>query len=204
MIMLYHSAGTRSLRCVWLLEELGLDYELKSVAFPPRVKEPEFLTINPLGTVPYLLDGDVQMSESCAMLQYLSAKYGEHKFEVAATEVGFADYLNWLHFGESNLAVLQSIVLRYRFFLAKDQRQPAVAQDYQNMVDERLTVLSQALSAKTSDYLCGDELSLADISVAYALVLMTHFKLDHGFTNEIQAYLKRLSSRPAFQRAVIK
>jgi len=204
MITLYHSAGTRSMRCVWLLEELGLDYELKCVDFPPRVKAPDFLAVNPLGSLPFLIDGDVKMNESCAILQYLSAKYGDGELELGAADDHFADYLNWLHFGECSLAMLQSIVLRYRFFLPKDQRQPAVAQDYQVMVDERLAVLSQALSDHTNDYLCGKRFSLADISVGYALVLMSHFKLDQGFSSELRAYLNRLSSRPAFQRATTK
>ena len=204
MITLYHSVGTRSMRCVWLLEELQLDYKLESVDFPPRLKTPNFLTVNPLGTLPYLIDGDVRMSESCAILEYLSAKYGERKLEISAQDAGYADYLNWLYFGECSLAMLQSIVLRYTYFVPKDQRLPEVAQYYQAMVDERLVLLSRWLSERSTDYLCGDQFTLADISVAYALILMRHFKLDQGFSDDIQDYLARLSSRPAFQRASVK
>ena len=100
--------------------------------------------------------------------------------------------------------MLHSVVLRFRFFLPKGQRRPAVAEDYRVMVDELLAVLSQALSDHTNDYLCGKRFSLADISVGYALVLMSHFKLDQGFSSELRAYLNRLSSRPAFQRATTK
>ena len=70
-ITLYHSRHSRSMRCVWALEEMGLDYELVTLEFPPRVHHKDFKAINPLGTVPCLVDGDLVMTESCAIVQYL-------------------------------------------------------------------------------------------------------------------------------------
>lgn len=201
MISLYHCAGSRSLRCLWLLEELGADYELKAMPFPPRFKAPEFLAVNPLGSVPYLIDGDVEMDESCAILQYLAGRYGDGSLEIAADHPAYGHYLNALYFGECALAGPQAVALRYRFFLPADQRQPAVADDYQAMVNERLAVLNAQLQRVEGDFLCGDRFTLADISVGYALLLISHFKLDEAFSDEVRAYAQRLFSRPAFQRA---
>ena len=201
MITLFHSAGSRSLRCLWLLEELGLDYELKVLPFPPRIKAPEFLDVNPLGSVPYLIDGDIEMDESCAILQYLSARYGDGALELGVDDPAYAQYLNGLYFGECSLAGPQAVALRYRFFLPADQCQPAVADDYQAIVNERLAVLTKQLQRVEGDFLCGDAFTLADISVGYALLLISHFKLDEAFSDEVRAYAKRLFSRPAFQRA---
>ena len=76
MIELFHCVAARSFRPLWLLEELGLPYRLHVLPFSPRVHQRSFLDINPLGTVPFLVDGETRMSESAAMCEYLAAKYG--------------------------------------------------------------------------------------------------------------------------------
>lgn len=72
--VLYHSVSARSFRPLWAMEELGLDYELKMLPFPPRATQREFLDVNPLGTVPALLAGGALMTESAAMCQYLATR----------------------------------------------------------------------------------------------------------------------------------
>src|SRR5579864_3841094 len=76
MITLYHCDGARSFRPVWMLEEMGLPYELKMLPFPPRVFAKEYLALNPLGTIPLMIDGDVKMTESSGICHYLGTKYG--------------------------------------------------------------------------------------------------------------------------------
>ena len=68
---LFHSVSARSFRALWMLEELGLPYQLKMLPFPPRVMARSFLELNPLGTVPLLIDGDARLTESSAICQYL-------------------------------------------------------------------------------------------------------------------------------------
>ena len=75
-ITLYHCTRARSMRPLWTLLEMGLDHELVTLPFPPRVLHREFLKINPLGTVPCLVDGPVVMTESAAICQYLVDRYG--------------------------------------------------------------------------------------------------------------------------------
>src|SRR3546814_11811749 len=86
MITLHHCMSARSFRPLWMLEELGLPYQLKMWAFPPRVTDKSFLEINPLGTVPALSDGDVHMTESAAMCQYLAMRAGDTPLHVAPPE----------------------------------------------------------------------------------------------------------------------
>ena len=76
MITLYHCDGARSFRPLWMLEEMGLPYELKMLPFPPRVLAKEYLAINPLGTIPFMVDGETKMTESSGICYYLGTKYG--------------------------------------------------------------------------------------------------------------------------------
>ena len=73
-IKIYGTEASRAMRPIWTAEEMGLDYELEMMPFPPRVFQPEYLEINMLGTIPYMTDGNVKMTESVAMAQYLGEK----------------------------------------------------------------------------------------------------------------------------------
>ena len=200
MVTLYQSTNSRSLRVLWLIEELGLPYQLESVEFPPRARSPSFLALNPLGTVPYLTDGELEMNESCAMLVYLSGRYGDGRLQVAASEPEYGEYLNWLHFGESSLSYSQAVALRYRFFVPREERLPAVSEHYQQLVTERIALVEGAV--KDRKYLCGDSFTLADISVGYALFLIKMFKLDAQFSDSLNTYCDRLFNRAGFKRAL--
>ena len=103
MIKLYHCASARSFRALWAMEELGLDYELHMLPFPPRVFKKDYLDINPLGTIPALFDGDTFMTESSAIAQYLTDRYGHDRLGVPVEDSRYGAYLNWLHFGEATL-----------------------------------------------------------------------------------------------------
>ena len=76
MIKIWGTESSRAMRPIWTAEEMGIEYELEMMPFPPRVFMKEFLDVNMLGTIPYLIDGEVKMTESVAMSQYLVEKYG--------------------------------------------------------------------------------------------------------------------------------
>src|ERR1700738_895484 len=126
MIVLYHCAAARSFRPLWTLEELGLPYDLRMLPFPPRVLAREYLALNPLGTIPLLLDGDTRMTESAAISQYLVARHGPTPLSVDVDEPDFGAFLNWLHFGEATLTFPQTLVLRYTQIEAEERRNPQV------------------------------------------------------------------------------
>ena len=85
---LYHCRDARSLRALWALEEMELDYELINMEFPPRATYPGYLDLNPLGTVPTFIDGDMTMTESSGICQYLAEKYGPTPLGIQVNEPG--------------------------------------------------------------------------------------------------------------------
>ena len=100
---LWHCAGSRSLRPLWALEEMGLEYDLEVLPFPPRVFQREYLDVNSLGTVPYFVDGDVHMTESSAICQYLVDRYQQYDFGLPTDHPEYGAYLNWLHHADATL-----------------------------------------------------------------------------------------------------
>ena len=94
MLTLYHCSSARSFRPLWTLEELGIPYDLTMLPFPPRFLKREYLELNPLGTIPFLVDGDARMTESSAICLYLVTKYGPTPLNVAVDEPAYGAYLN--------------------------------------------------------------------------------------------------------------
>jgi glutathione S-transferase len=197
MIQLYHCPDARSFRALWALEELGLAYELHLLPFPPRAKAPEYLQINPLGTIPALIDGATLMTESAAIVQYLAVRHAPNALNVAIDDPAYGAWLNWLYFGEATLTFPQTLVLRYRTL--EPGRAEPVADDYARWFLSRLKHVDRALAG--SDWLCAGRFTGADISVGYALLLANHLKLLDGVSPAIAAYWERLKARPAFQAA---
>src|SRR6202035_3512809 len=180
MITLYHCHAARSFRPLWMLEELGLAYVLKMLPFPPRVFAKDYLDLNPLGTIPLLLDGDTRMTESAAIAQYLATRFGPTPLAVSVDEPDYAAFLNWLHFGEATLTFPQTLVLRYSQLEPEERRNPQVAADYAKWFFGRLRGIEAAIADR--DMLCGGRFTAADISVGYALLLAQNLGLSKDFT----------------------
>jgi glutathione S-transferase len=200
MIDIYHCVSARSLRPVWMCEEIGLSYRLHMLPFPPRVLHKDYLAVNPLGTIPYLIDGPVSMTESSAMCQYLAARHGQGHWDVSPTHPDYGHYLNALHFGEATLTFPQTLLLRYGQFEPPERRQPQVVEDYARWFLARLKNLSHFL--RGHDFVCGQRFTAADVSIGYALYLSTFLDLEPSWTEDVRAYWGRLVQRPALQRAL--
>lgn len=200
MIVLHHCVSARSLRPLWMLEELALPYELRMLPFPPRVHARAYLDTNPLGTVPLLEDGKVRMTESAAMCQYLASRYSPGSLDVPVHEHSYGAYLNWLHMSDATLTFPQTLVLRYAHFEPPDRQQAQVVTDYSRWFLARLRALE--IAVQESDYLCADRFTAADVAVGYALLLARHLGLNTQFGPATAAYWKRLESRPALVRAM--
>jgi glutathione S-transferase len=199
VITLYHCADARSFRPLWTLEELGLDYELKMLPFPPRMLAKEYLQINPLGTIPTLVEGETRMTESAAMIEYLIARHGPGEIGVAVDDPKYGAYLNWLHHGEATLTFPQTLVLRYTRLEPPERRIPQAAEDYAKWFIARLRLTDAAVS--NTPWLLGDRFTGADIAVGYALLLAQSLGLHERFTPPIRDYWARLQTRDGFQRA---
>ena len=121
---LYHCKGARSLRAVWMLEEMGLAYDLVVLPFPPRVFQKDYLGINPLGTIPWLEDGDVRMSESSGICHYLGETYGPTPLVLKPGEGDYGAYINWMFFSDATATFPQTLVLRYTQLEPEERRVP--------------------------------------------------------------------------------
>src|SRR5471032_2046271 len=153
MITLFHCVSARSFRPLWTLEEIGMPYALKLLPFPPRALRRDYLQDNPLGTVPLLLDGASRMTESAAICQFLATRHAPATLAVDSADPDYADWLNWLHFGEATLTFPQTLVLRYGRFETAERQQPQVVTDYTRWFLARLRAIDSALHGR--DYLCG-------------------------------------------------
>ncbi|HYE45794.1 MAG TPA: glutathione S-transferase family protein [Caulobacter sp.] len=197
MIQLWHCVDARSFRALWALEELGIPYDLKLMPFPPRFREPTYLAVNPLGTIPLMLDGEVRMTESAAIVQYLATREGPTALAVTPGDPAYGAWLNWLHFGEATLTFPQTLVLRYRTL--EPGRCPQAADDYERWFLSRLKAIDRALQG--DDWLCAGRFTGADISVGYALLLATRIGLEAQFPPAVAAYWGRLQTLPSYRRA---
>src|ERR1700689_723262 len=144
MITLYHCAAARSFRALWMLEELGLPYELKMLPFPPRVFPKEYLAITPLGTIPFMIDGDPKMTESSGICHYLGTRHGPTPLVVGESEPAYGAFLNWMYFSDATLTFPQTLVLRYTQLEPEERRNPQVAGDYAKWFLGRLRVVEAA------------------------------------------------------------
>ncbi len=198
MIKLYHAPFTRSIRVLWLLEELGVPYQLERVAFQPP-KQP-FSQPTPYGKVPAIEDGDVKMIESGAILEYVLERYGRGKLAPATGSPERGPFLQWLHFAESTALPPVGDIVRHTVFKPEAERIPAVVEDARARLDRTLEVVEKALDGR--DYLLASGFSAADVMMGVSLFIMRRLKaLDPKFTN-LEAYLARLESRPALQKAL--
>ncbi|MEP5152381.1 glutathione S-transferase family protein [Planktotalea sp.] len=200
MLKLWHCADARSFRVLWALEELQLEYELIMLPFPPRFEQREYLEENPLGTIPLLVDGDVRMTESAAMLHYLSTRHGAGRLSPAVTDPDYGAYLNWLHHGESTLTFPQTIYLRYTYLEPGDGGQAKVAEDYKRWFLARLRLLEATLDDGRL-YILGETFSLADVSVGYAIQFALSLRMQEDLPPNSLAWYRRLEERSGFQAA---
>lgn len=200
MIKLYHSPRTRSVRILWLLEELGLPYELSTMPFTDEtLKSAAYLKVHPMGKVPAIEDGPVTMFESGAITEYILEKYGNGRLAPAPGSPARPGYLQWLHFAESTAMPPVGDMAQHLMFKPENERIPAVVADAQVRIGRVLDAVEAGL---TGDYIAGPEFTAADVMLGYALLLMKWFGMIGPQHPKTAAYLQRLEQRPAMQKAV--
>ena len=190
----------RGFRVVWLLEEMGLPYRLRDVDLLAGVEnDAEFLAINPAGFIPAIRDGDVEMVESIAIMEYLLARYGPSPLAPAAQDAAFPLYQQFLHLGEAGLSGAIYYVSGARNMAPEGERDNFSARQALSVFTTRLTLVTRQL--ERSLYLAGDAFTAADISVGYALEMA---RKNAGIVlGELeQAYLDRLRARDGYKRAL--
>lgn len=190
-IVLYHHPYSRAASCVWMLEEVGVPYELRHVdLMKGEQKAPEFLAQNPMGKLPLLVDGEAVVTESAAIALYLADRYAAGRLSPALDDPARGTYFRWILFGPSVIEPGS---------MAKTsgwEFKPGSAGwgTYESM----LATIEHALAGK--EYLLGDRFSMADVVIGGTLRYMVMFKMIEP-SQAVTDYLARLAKRPALQRA---
>lgn len=190
----------RGFRVVWLLEEMGLAYQLRPVDLLAGIEnDKEFLAINPAGFIPAIRDGEVTMVESIAIMEYLMARYGPTPLAPDPRDPAYPAYQQFLHLGEASLATSIYFVGGARNFAPQEERKNWSAGQALEVFESRLTLVTRQLAH--SPYLAGDAFTAADISVTYALELAQRFG-GVALGGVERAYMARTSGREAYNRAM--
>lgn len=196
---LYHCPGSRSIRIVWLLEELGLGYELESMPLGDKVmRTPEYLAIHPGGRVPALVDGDVTIFESGAIVEYILSRYGEGRMRPAPDSADYPVYLQWLHYAEGMIMPQVNIIVVETLFLPPEKQNPTNVARATKLLGRMLGAVDQHMEGR--EFIAG-AFSGADIMTGHACVISSRRGADVSTYPNVQAYVERLMARPALEKA---
>ncbi|ANF87280.1 glutathione S-transferase family protein [Pseudomonas sp. M5A4_2d] len=198
MITVHHLNNSRSQRILWLLEELGLPYEVKRYQRDPKTNlaPPELKAINPLGKSPVIEDGSLVLIESAAIIDYLIRRHGQGRLQPDPATATYDKYVQWLHFAEGS-AMLPLMLNLYvgRLGEAGAPLHPRIESELANYLGYLNDVLAD------TPYLVGDELSGADVQMSFiGEIAKAQGKLQ-AYPN-LAAWVQRFQARPAYQKAV--
>jgi glutathione S-transferase len=200
MLTLHHLNDSRSQRILWLLEELGVPYEMKRYQrnAQTRLAPPELEAVHPLGKSPVITDGDVTIAESGAVVDYIIRHYGEGRLMPKPGSADYEAYYEWLHYSEGS-AMLPLMLNLYvsRLKEAGAPLHPRIDSEMAN----HLGYVDGALKAR--EYFVGNSLTGADIQMSFVGEMAKVFDKLAPYPN-LSAWLSRMHARPAFQRSVEK
>ncbi|KVF54212.1 glutathione S-transferase [Burkholderia cepacia] len=190
---LYGFAGTRSQRALWGLKELDADFEFVSVnLLQGEHKRPEFLRLNPAGKVPVLVDGDLVIPESAAIVLYLADKYTE-KALLPVDPALRAQAYRWVMFAVTELEQPLWRITRHSFLYPPEKRSPADIELARDDFRTMAAILDKHLEGR--EFIVGDTLTVADCVTAYLIDWAGECNLIESFP-QLRAYLERLYARP--------
>ncbi len=200
MITVCHLSRSRSERIVWLMEELGLPYQLEwhereaTGAAPPSMK-----AIHAIGKAPIIRDGDLGLAESGAIVEYIVQRHGDGRLSIPPASPDYPRYLYWMHFAEGSLMTLMLMALVVS----------RIPEANGSPVKKRLTTRMEAMLAfvdaeiSSRRYFVGDEFTAADVMMLFPFTTMRRFlEYDLSAYKNILAYVERIEARPAFRKAM--
>ncbi len=200
MLKLHHAPNSRAGRIVWLLEELGLEYELNRMEFHPRaLKSDEHRARHPLGRVPVLEDGDVMLYESGAIVEYIIARHSDGKLKPAVESPLFPEYLQWFHYCEGMVMPPVNTVVVQTILLPPERRSEEALGQARRLLTKALAPVNDALEGR--EYMIGD-LSGADFMIGHASFMSRRIGCVTEDVPHLHAYIDRLEARPAFQKGI--
>jgi len=199
MITIHHLGVSQSDRIVWLMEELGLPYELKWYdRGADFLAPPEYRALHPTGTAPVITDGDLVMAESTAIVEYISQRYGAGRLSVPVSDPDYPHYLFWMQFN-NNL----QMTLFVKMASESSGASPAADSLIMTTTSRREEGIYRALEQRLaeSDYLGGPHFSCADIMSMFNLTSLGAREIDDSMPNT-KAYVARVSARDAYRKAM--
>ena len=200
MLKVHFVANTRAGRVVWLLEELGLEYEVNIMPFTKEgLKSPEHRARHALGRVPVLEDGEISIFESGAIIDYILERHKNGGLKPSADDANFPYYLQWYHYCEGMVMPPMNTIVVHTILLPEDRRDPVVLGQAQRLLDKALHPVNEALEGR--DYLIGD-FSAADIMLGHACFMSNRMGCVSDDMPHLKAYVQRITERPAFQTAI--
>ena len=197
MITVYGIPRSRAMRPLWMLEELGVPYELERVSFVGETRTPEFLKLNPNGHIPVLRDGDLVLWESMAINLYLARKYDKQGLWPRTPEDEGRAF-QWSFWAMTELEEPTLTALMHRRIFPEAQRDAKKADDAAERFKKPLAVLDGALASRPN--LLGDTFTVADLNVGAVLAWAPLAGLDLSAAPKVAAWAGRAAARPAFQR----
>jgi glutathione S-transferase len=197
-LTLYHCPETRSMRSLWLLNELGVPFELVEMPFDHKyLRTKEYLAVHPLGRIPALVDDGRTIFESGAICEYLCEKF-DSPLGRPPGHPERPDWLQWVHFAETMLVHGQNLVQQW-IFVSDAERSPVVINLESRRIGKCLDMLERIL--KTQDYILPSGFSAADTSLGFSVYFVTAF-VTFDVHPAVQAYYDRIWARPAFQKSL--
>jgi glutathione S-transferase len=211
MIVVHHLNNSRSQRILWMLEELGLDYEIKPYKREPSMMAPASLrAVHPLGKSPVISDGDKTLAESGAILEYLSLTYGSGRFTPAAGTPEWLRYTYFMHYAEGSLMPLLFMKLvfgrlptRVPIFMRPVARAIASGADKTLLgpqISNHFAFLEGELAQR--DWFAGNEFTAADIQMSFPIEAASARAGLGGRMPKLQGFIDRIHARPAYKRAL--
>ena len=196
---IHHAPNSRSVRALWLFNELDLPYDLEIYPLGDKsMRTPEYLKVHPLGRVPALEDGDLTIFESGAIVQYVLERYGDGTMVPAPDSIDYPIYLQWLHYAEGMIMPQVNIIVVETIFLPEERRNQTNVDRATKLLTRMLTAVDMHLQDR--DFLAG-EFSGADIMTGHACIVSGRLGADISDKPNIAAYIDRLEARPALQKA---
>ena len=200
MLKLHFAPNSRASRTLWLLEELGLDYELNRMDFHPKdLKSDEHRERHPLGRVPVLDDGDVSIFESGAIAEYILERHGSGGLKPAVDDPRFPEYLQWFHYCEGMVMPPVNTIVVHTLLLPPERQDATVREQAERLLAKAWAPVEEAMAGR--DYLIGD-FSAADTMLGHACIMSKRLDIitNEAFPN-LSAYADRLMARPACAKA---
>ena len=197
---LYFAPKSRAVRIAWLLEELGLEYELEYFKVGDKIlRSAEYRKIHPMGRIPVLEDDKVKIYESGAILQYILAKYDNGSLAFTHEDPEFSEYLQWLHYAEGSIMQQVNTLVVETILLPPEKKNEVNVARALKLIKIALSNVNTRLTDR--EYLAG-KFSGADIMTGHACYGAMNAGADISEFMHIQDYLERLLSRPAFKKAI--